>query len=128
METLGLNLRVGWYCILAGIVLGLIMGLFFHREDWLGGYSSFRRRMLRLGHIAFFGLGCLNILAALTQHSISLQPPPRLLSDLLIIGGVSMPLICILTAWRPVMRFLFPLPVVTTLVGVVLFVFSSSLQ
>ncbi len=32
--------------------------------EWLGDYSSLPRRLMRLGHIAFFGLGILNILMA----------------------------------------------------------------
>ena len=40
--------------MLAGVLSGMAMGLFFHQDGWLGGYGSFRRRLLRLGHIAFY--------------------------------------------------------------------------
>jgi hypothetical protein len=36
------------------------LGLFFHRENWLGGYASHARRMYRLDHISFFELGLVN--------------------------------------------------------------------
>ena len=52
-----LNLFLGWLWILLGFVSGMALGMFFHRENWLGGYGSFKRRMYRLGHISFFGLG-----------------------------------------------------------------------
>src|SRR5206468_12363049 len=56
MQTPQLNLLAAWSGILLGFISGLVFGLFFHREGWLGGYSSFKRRLYRLGHISFFGL------------------------------------------------------------------------
>jgi hypothetical protein len=41
--------------------MGLYMGAKFRREDWLGGYGSFARRMVRLGHVALVALGMMNI-------------------------------------------------------------------
>ena len=32
------------------------------REDWLGGYGSFKRRLYRLAHISFFGLAIVNLM------------------------------------------------------------------
>ena len=57
-----INLLSAWSGALAGFVSGAIIGLIFHREDWLGGYTSHRRRMLRLGHISFFGLAVINVM------------------------------------------------------------------
>jgi hypothetical protein len=51
-----LNLVAGWTGFIGGAVSGALIGLFFHKENWLGGYSSFPRRLVRLGHIAFFSL------------------------------------------------------------------------
>ncbi len=36
-----LNLFLAWLWILLGFVSGMVLGLFFHRENWLGGYGSF---------------------------------------------------------------------------------------
>ena len=33
-----MNLIAAWSAILLGLVSGLVMGLFFHRENWLGGF------------------------------------------------------------------------------------------
>ena len=44
-----LNFVAGWWLILAAFVSGTLIGLGFHREDFLGGYDSFRRRLVRLG-------------------------------------------------------------------------------
>ena len=41
------NLLFAWLWILLGFVSGMTLGMFFHGENWLGGYTSFRRRMSR---------------------------------------------------------------------------------
>ena len=55
------NLHAAWIGFFAGCLAGAIPGLFFHGSDWLGGYASWPRRMIRLGHVAFFGIGFLNL-------------------------------------------------------------------
>jgi hypothetical protein len=55
------NETFGWISVLGGLGMGLYMGLKFQREDWLGGYGSFPRRMVRLAHVALVALGILNI-------------------------------------------------------------------
>jgi hypothetical protein len=111
-----LNLIAGWTGFLAGAVSGALLGLFFHREDWLGGYTSFPRRMVRLGHIAFFGLGLINILFAL---SVTVRTSwTDWGSHLLVVGLVTMPLNCFLTAWRPFFRHVFFVPAGSTLAGI----------
>ena len=114
-----INLLIGWIWALAGIVAGAIVGLFFHRADWAGGYTSFRRRMLRLAHISFFGLGFLNLLYAATLRMISLADPIDVVASIAFVSGaVTMPACCYLTAWRKPFRHLFPIPVLCTAVGV----------
>ena len=59
MNTGGqLNLVLGWLWIALGFASGAVLGLWFHKEQWLGGYASWMRRLYRLGHISFFGLDC----------------------------------------------------------------------
>lgn len=115
-----LHIMFGWGSILLGVLSGAVLGLFFHREDWAGGYGSFRRRMLRLGHIAFFGLGFLNLLFGFTLQSIAL-PQPYLQSASLgfVLGALTMPLCCLLAAWRKPLRHLFPVPVLSIVAGIV---------
>src|SRR5262245_30361709 len=98
--TFTANLIAGWAGFLAGAGTGALMGLCFHREDWLGGYGSFPRRMIRLGHIACFGLGLINILFALTAATIEPSRWSRIAAELLVVGMVTMPLNCFLTAWK----------------------------
>jgi hypothetical protein len=47
-----MNWYGGWALILAAFAAGAGIGLLFHREDFWGGYASWRRRLARLGHIA----------------------------------------------------------------------------
>lgn len=114
-----LNLFAGWSGFLAGAVTGALLGLAFHREDWLGGYGSFPRRMLRLGHIACFGLGLINILFALTTAVIPAGPLLPGAGTCLVVGMITMPLTCFLTAWRKPCRHLFFIPAGATLAGIV---------
>jgi hypothetical protein len=122
MEIAHLNLLAGWIAMLAGALSGAIIGLFFHREEWMGGYSSFRRRMTRLGHISFWGLGFMNMLFAFSVKA--LEPSTmdlRFASGAFILGLVTMPLCCFLTAWRKPFRYLFPVPVAAVVAGIVAF-------
>ena len=120
-------LLAGWSGMLGGVLSGAILGLFFHNENWMGGYSSFRRRLARLGHISFFGLGFLNLLLAFTNQLVALpERAASVAAGALIVGAVAMPTCCFLSSWRPSFRHLFALPVagvftgiVATLVGVV---------
>lgn len=113
-----LNLLAGWVGVLGGVVSGALIGLFFHRDNWAGGYGSFPRRMLRLGHISFFGIGFLNFALGLTVIAIPLPPTHVQVASLaMIAGAVTMPLVCFLTAWRKPFRHLFPVPVLSVLVA-----------
>lgn len=119
MDIARINLLVGWIGVLGGIFSGALTGLFFHREAWMGGYSTFRRRMIRLGHISFWGLGFLNMMFAFSVRAV--QVPAvyvQVASAGLILGALTMPLCCFLTARRESFRHLFPIPVICTLVGV----------
>lgn len=110
------NLFFGWCSFLCGAVSGMIIGLWFHRADWLGGYDSFARRLIRLGHIAFFGLGFINILFALSANTTS--RPATWASGLLLVGAATMSLNCFLTAWRPAFRHAFFIPAGATGAGI----------
>ena len=119
------NLIGGWIGILAGVLCGAVMGVFFHDENWLGGYGTFARRLTRLGHISFFGLGFVNILFGLTiREMVGHSAELRVASISLLIGAAAMPICCFLTAWKKGMRHLFPIPVAAVTVGIVALLMS----
>ena len=117
-----LNVWAAWIGIAAGLVSGSIQGLYFARDDWLGGYASWQRRMLRLGHISFFGIAFLNLAYANAVHLLGYAHPAALPSMLLVAGAVLMPAICYLAAWRKALRHLFFLPVLSLLGAAGLFI------
>ncbi len=114
-------LLAGWTGMLLGVISGAVIGLFFHRGDWMGGYNSFRRRMTRLGHIAFFGIGFINLLFGLTIHAHPIADgAARIAAVGLIIALATMSLCCFLTAWRKVpFRHFFFIPVLGAGTGIV---------
>jgi hypothetical protein len=90
----------------------------FHKENWMGGYGSFKRRLYRLGHISFFGLGAANLLFYFTAQKMSLQGDiANVASGAFVIGGIAMPLCCLLMAHKPQTRMLFAVPVISLLIG-----------
>jgi len=112
-----INFLTAWIAILAGLLSGTVIGLFFHSPDWLGGFASWRRRMVRLGHISFFGTGFLNLALALSAQHLHLPAPPPVAAGGFLLGAVSMPLVCFLSAWRESFRRFFFIPVAFLIVG-----------
>lgn len=108
--------------MLLGCIAGAIPGLFFHQPTWLGGYDSWQRRMLRLGHIAFFGLGFINALFALTAMARDLRSGLAGPSGLLLTSLATMSLVCYLSAWKTFFRHLFFIPALSATVGIGWFV------
>lgn len=115
-----LNFFAGWAMVLAAFLTGAAVGLFFHRDGFWGGYASFRRRIVRLGHIALAALGMLNVLFAVSvpANGSSLI---AVSSICFVVGGLTMPAVCFLSGWRAPFRTLFFVPV-TALVAAVLLV------
>ena len=114
-EKMTLSLDAGWIGICLGCVAGAIQGLFFHREQWLGGYNSWARRMMRLGHISLVALGLINLAFALTVKSYGIADGVAWPARLLVVGLTTMPLLCYLSAFRPVFRNLFFIPALSVI-------------
>ncbi|HEX6007726.1 MAG TPA: hypothetical protein VFY80_07170 [Burkholderiales bacterium] len=109
------NLWAAWIGIFLGLASGTVQGLFFHREDWLGGYDAWPRRLMRLGHISFFGIAFLNLAYANTVALLGGDADVPAASMLLVAGAITMPLVCYLAAWKKPLRHLFPVPVLSLL-------------
>lgn len=121
------NFYAAWIGIALGFVAGAIIGLFFHRENWSGGYSSWSRRMIRLGHISFFGIAFINLAYSLSIRTFQIHLANALPSYLFLIGAITMPLICFLSAYKKTFRHLFFIPVVSLLTGVAIFIVEGFL-
>ena len=115
------NLILAWLWILLGFISGMALGMFFHGENWLGGYASFKRRMYRLGHISFFGLGAVNLLFCLTVQNFSLAGQlVSVASWAFIVGAIAMPICCVVMAHFPKAHLIFAVPVVSLIAGGIL--------
>lgn len=113
-RALQFNLLIAWIWILLGFLSGAVLGTQFHREDWLGGYGSFKRRLYRLGHISFLGLAAMNLLFYFTAQSAPLEPATALWASRgFLVGAFTMPLCCVMMAHFPKARHLFAVPVVS---------------
>jgi len=117
-QTTQLNLAIAWIWILLGFASGFVMGLFFHRDDWLGGYDSFKRRLYRLAHIAFFGTGFVNFMFWLTAPRLgSGGTALAVASWAFVLGAVTMPICCVLMAKSKKFKLLFGVPVFSLITG-----------
>jgi hypothetical protein len=113
-----INLTLAWLWILLGFVSGMVIGMFFHREDWLGGYASFKRRLYRLAHISFFGLGAVNLFFWLTVKTLPASNPlPAVASWAFVLGAITMPICCALMAHFPKLHLIFAVPVISLIAG-----------
>lgn len=110
--------RLGWLLVLSGFLSGAALGAGFHRADFLGGYGSMKRRLLRLGHVAFVALGLLNVLHALAAPA-GAGVGAAVASAGFALGAPAMPLVCGVVAFAPRARPLFALPVALLLAAVV---------
>ena len=99
-----------------------ILGQIGWRADTIeGGYQSYRRRLTRLGHISFFGLGFINFFFALSHQVAGIDAPlaqPAAIA--FTIGAATMPTCCFLSAWRKPFRHFFFIPVASVSTGITL--------
>ena len=82
--------------------------------------------MIRLAHISFFGIAFINLAFVLSGHLFSIESGVRISSYSLIVGAITMPLVCYLSVIKPFFRHIFFIPVVSILVGIVAFLIKVS--
>jgi hypothetical protein len=119
MKTLvpQINLASAWGGILLGFLSGMVLGLFFHRENWLGGYTSFKRRLYRLAHISLFGLGAVNLFFYLTTRTFEFDHALVVASWAFVMGAITMPICCVVMAHFPKAHMVFAVPVTSLITG-----------
>lgn len=118
-----LNLAFGWVWITMGFLSGALLGIGFQRDDFMGGYDSWPRRLARLGHIAFFGTGFLNVLLGLTLLGLGDRAGSltwNLAQGGLVVGAIAMPVCCFIAAMSKKAKPIFVVPVVALTLGGVL--------
>ncbi len=116
-----INIQIAWLGFLLGCISGAILGMFFYNSNWLGGYNSWQRRLMRLAHISFFGIGLINLFFALTAKALNIESGLQATSTLLVIGAITMPTTCYLSAWKPIFRHIFFIPAMSVTIAISLF-------
>ncbi len=122
-----INFYAAWIGILLGFIAGAVIGLFFDKDEWAGGYSSWKRRMARLGHISFFGIALINLAYSMSIRVFQIHLSTFLPSYLFLAGAVTLPIVCFLSAYKKSFRHLFPIPVMALLSGTVIFIWKGLL-
>ena len=117
------NVLVGWCSLVVGAAVGMVMAFWSFDgpvpvPEWIGSYDTLSRRLLRLGHIAFFGLGILNILLAqhLPQFDLGIREK-RLAALCMNIGNIFLPLALIAASiWHP-LKYVTSLPATSVFIA-----------
>ena len=111
-----MNRTIGWWSLAAGVATGLVLGLWSFDGPlpvpaWLGGYDDTARRLARLGHIAFVGLGMLNILLARELPLSTLADRRRrLASRAMNLGNLLLPVLLFAAAAFPPVKYALAVP------------------
>ncbi len=113
-----LNRAIGFTSLLLGVASGMIVGLWSFGgpipvPEAIGDYADLARRFLRLGHIAFFGLGLINLAIAGHWRRLDLgRPAARRVLWLMNLGNLGLPPLLLAAAWQPTLLYLMPAPVI----------------
>lgn len=111
-----LNRTVAWVSLVLGAISGLVFGLWsfggpVEVPAWLGDYGVVSRRLARLCHISFFGLGILNLLVARELPGCALrEQAKRTASAAMNFGNVFLPLVLFAAAIYHPVKYALVLP------------------
>jgi len=120
------NRVIGWGSLSTGVLTGLILGLWsfdgpLSTPAWLGEYGDTARRLARLGHIAFFGLGILNLFLARELLRLPLSARARRIAAVTMnFGNIGLPLTLFLAAAYPPAKYVLSIPASSVLVALVI--------
>jgi uncharacterized membrane protein YiaA len=116
MEDFSRNRFVGWASLAVGVAVGLVMGLWsfdgpLRPPAWIGDYADTSRRLVRLGHIAFIGLGLIDILIERELARSALAPAARVVASwAMVMGNVLLPITLFAAAAYHPVKYLMAVP------------------
>ena len=122
---------VGFASLALGALSGMILGLWSFdgpvpAPTMLDDYASTSRRLIRLGHIAFFGLGILNILTARELAGFGLRPTIlRLTARSMNAGNLLLPVVLLAAGFYAPLKYLLPLPATSIFVALSLAAYGA---
>ena len=110
------NRMIGWTSLALGALTGLVMGMWsfdgpVNTPHLLGDYADTARRLARLGHIAFFGLGFINLFLARELVLLRQEARTARLTCLAMnLGNIFLPLTLFLAAVYHPAKYLLVIP------------------
>jgi len=125
------NRLIGWASMVFGAGSGLLLGLWSFdgpvpTPAWLGDYGDTGRRLVRLGHIAFFGLGILNVLIARELPRLALDKALRCItSRAMNFGNIFLPLTLFAAGVYHPLKYLMPFPAISIFVALCLVAYGT---
>jgi len=129
MEVGKKNISFGWIWILAGLIVGVIMGMWSFNGPMpspIGDYTSLPRRMLRLSHIAFIALAIINILYGYEVDKIQLKNKLRRIGSLcMIYGAILMPIFLIAAVFFEPLKYLTMISATLVIIAVLIMVIGK---
>jgi len=120
------NREVAWWSLALGAATGLVLGLWsfdgpLPTPAFLGAYDETARRLARLGHIAFFGLGFINLFVARELPRLGLSGRMRLLvARAMNFGNLGLPITLFAASVFEPLKYAMSLPAASVLLALVL--------
>ncbi len=120
------NRQIAWLSFCVGVATGMVMGLWsfdgpLPAPPGLGSYDELSRRLARLGHIAFFGLGFLNLFLARELERTTLGPKSRQIASMAMnFGNVFLPLTLFAAAVYHPVKYLMSVPAAAVFLALLL--------
>ena len=120
-----INRLIGWSSMVVGVGTGLVMGLWSFdgpatTPEWLGEYNDTSRRLARLGHIAFLGLGILNVLLATELGRVKRGMWGQTAAAAMNFGNVFLPLTLWGAAVYHPLKYIMPLPAIAVFLALLI--------
>lgn len=132
LDALGHSNRlVAWTGFGLGVISGALMGLWafdgpLDPPVWIGDYENTPRRLMRLGHISFFGIGYLNLFLARELPGFDLEHRTKALaSRCMNVANTLLPLLLFAAAAYGPLKYLLPFPVIAALTALVIAAWGS---
>lgn len=120
------NREVAWWSLALGAATGLLLGLWsfdgpFPTPAFLGAYDETARRLARLGHIAFFGLGFINLFLAAELPRLALTDRVRrLAARAMNFGNLGLPITLFAASAYAPLKYAMSIPATSVLLALVL--------